>query len=90
MRRSDYDSVTPVISESNNVHGTFQELYFVANTNRICKSFSPSRLPFGDVCLATLQMLIEPWHDFDEVAWAVPVIELLGKNAVPCITAGAT
>lgn len=29
MRRSDYDSVTPVITESNNVHGTFQELYLL-------------------------------------------------------------
>jgi len=34
-------------------------------------------------------MLIQPWHDLDEIARPVTVIELMQKDAVPGILAGA-
>src|SRR6516162_1504377 len=35
------------------------------------------------------QMLVEPRHDFHEVARAVPVIELVHQNLIPGVLAGA-
>src|SRR5260370_40293261 len=64
-----------------------------------CASVSPRRsmmlmtsLPiavsFG-IRLAGVQMLLEPRHEFDEVAGAKTVVELVHENAVPGIAAGA-
>src|SRR5690606_22186233 len=38
---------------------------------------------------AALQVLVEPRHDLDEVAWHVAVVELRLEDAVPGVAAGA-
>src|SRR5258708_17697014 len=39
--------------------------------------------------LGAAQMLIEPRHDLDEIAWPVTIIELVHQNVVPGVAAGA-
>src|SRR5262249_12627690 len=39
--------------------------------------------------LGTAQVLVEPWHDLDEVARPVTVVELMHQDLVPGVLAGA-
>lgn len=38
---------------------------------------------------AAFEVLVQPRHDFNEIAGHVPIVELLFQDAVPCVLAGA-
>ena len=54
----------------------------------ILVALSP-QYPEAKVASLAPQMLVKPWHDFDEVAGLVAIIQLMKQNLIPPIAASA-
>jgi len=53
------------------------------------RGFAPDPPPAAGAGALALQMLLQPWHQLDEVARPKAVVELVHEDPLPGVTAGA-